>query len=178
MGSFVELTLAMTFAKDTPPEIIGAFAEWQVPAGAWRADQSPPDLPTLEASLGNDEFEADAYLGNFFDADPMRHLTPLHQAALWHWLARWGDNAYSPGTPHTALRWDPYGERWTLTMRAVPKQPAWPLEIIAPLGRYAEEGTHDRPWFAGYILDDYNPRPVLIWSVGQELFRFEGELEN
>ena len=178
MGSFVELTLAMTFAKETPLEIVGAFAEWQLPPEEWRTGEPAPDLPTLQTSLGDDPFDADGYLADFFDDNPMQQLEPIHQAALWQWLARWGDNAYFPGTPHTALRWDPYGQRWSLTMRAVPKEPAWPLQIIAPLGRYAVDGTPERPWFTGYILDESNPRPVLIWSVGQEPFQFEGDLET
>ena len=177
MGSFVEITLAMTFAEDTPLEVIGAFADWQLPAEEWRSGEPAPELPTLKASLGSDPFDADGYLAGFFDEDPMRGLEPLHQAALWQWLTFWGDNAYFPGTPHTALRWHPYDASWTLTMRVLPKEPAWPLEIIAPLGRYAREGTPERPWFAGYVLDEHSPRPVLIWSVGQEPFQFEGELE-
>jgi hypothetical protein len=177
MGSFVELTLAMTFAKDTPLKIVGAFAEWQLPADKGHTGAPAPALPTLETSLGGDPFDADGYLSGCFDDDPMRGLEPLHQAALWQWLARWGNNAYFPGTSHTALRWDPYGARWTLTMRVLPKEPAWPLEIIAPLGRYALEGTRERPWFAGYILDEHSLRPVLVWSVGQEPFQFEGKLE-
>jgi hypothetical protein len=175
MGSFVELTLAMTFAEHTPLEIVGAFKDWQLPAEEWR--EPAPILPTLETSLGDDPFDADTYLGNFFDDDPMQGLSPLHEAALWRWMARWEHaNAYFPGTPYTALRWT--GRRWTLTMRALPKEPAWPLEIIAPLGRYAVQGRRERPWFAGHIADEYNDRPVLIWSLGGQPFKFEGTLES
>jgi hypothetical protein len=177
MGSFVELTLAMTFAKETPLEVIGAFAEWQAPPREWHSGAPMPELPTLGASLG-EEFDADDYLANFAHENPMDGLEVLQQAALWQWFPRFSDNAYFPGTPHTVLRWDPYGGVWTLTMRAVPKEPAWPLEIIGPLGRYAAEGTPERPWFAGYVLDEYNPRPVLIWSVGRQPFQFEGSLED
>ena len=89
------------------------------------------------------------------------------------------DNAYFPGTPATALRWDPYGERWTLTTRTFPKEGGqWVQSMVAPLGELATEGTPDRPWFVGYILDEYSPRPVLVWSVGRESFQFEGQFED
>jgi hypothetical protein len=89
------------------------------------------------------------------------------------------DNAYFPGTPATALRWDPYGERWTLTTRTFPKEGGeWVQSVIAPLGEFATEGTPDRPWFVGYILAEYSARPVLIWSVGRAVFQFEGQFED
>src|ERR687883_310409 len=115
MGSFTELTLAFTFAEETPAELLGAFGEW-------RLDDEGPPLPPLEESLGDDDFDADDHLGNYFGDDPMGPLSLLQRAAVWRYLLGWADNAYFPGTPATALRWDPYGERWTLTTRALPKE--------------------------------------------------------
>lgn len=179
MGSFTELTLAFTFAENTPIEIVGAFGEWRTAEDEWRTGKPAPELPTLEASLGEDSFDADLHLGNFSGDDPMAGLSPLQQAAMWRCLMGWPDNAYFPGTPSTALRWEPYGGRWSLTTRTLPKeQPDWVRSIMAPLGQWAVEGTPERPWFAGYVLYEYSPRPVLIWSVGQEPFRFEGEFED
>ena len=172
MGSFTELTLAFTFAPETPPELLGAFA-------AWRTGDGAPALPTLEESSDGDAFDADMYLGNYFGDDPMGSLSLLQRAAIWRDLMGWADNAYFPGTPATALRWDPYGERWTLTMRTLPKEGGERVRsMIAALGEWATEGTRERPWFAGYVLDEYSPRPVLIWSVGRAPFRFEGEFEE
>lgn len=169
MGSFVELTLAFTFAADTPVEILGAFSEWQLGSG--------PALPALEDSLGEDSFDAQKHLGSWFgNEDPMSQLSPLQSAAMWRYLMGWPDCAYFPGTPSTVLRWDEYGELWTFTTRTLPKEPAqWVQSIIAPLGRWATEGSPEYPRFVGYILDEYNPRPVLIWSVGGTAFKFEGE---
>ena len=172
MGSFTELTLAFTFSADTPTEALGAFAEW-------RTGEDAPELASLDESLGADGFEADTYLGNYFGDDPMAGLSLPQQAALWRYLTGWADNAYFPGTPATALRRDVYGERWTLTTRTHPKESGqWVQSMIAPLGEWATEGTRERPWFAGYILDEYSPRPVLIWSVGGESFQFEGRFED
>jgi hypothetical protein len=177
MGSFTEFVLAFTFAPSTPNEIIGAFAEWRVPHEPWRTGTPEPELPTLETSLGADAFDADAYLAGFYGDDPTEGLSPLHQAALWRWLMRWDDAAYFSGKPSTALLWDPYGEgRWSLTSRAVPKDPVWLPQVIVPLGRWAADGSPDRPWFVGYVRDEYTPRPVLVWSVGEQPFRLEGEL--
>jgi hypothetical protein len=172
MGSFTELTLAFTFSAETPADVLGAFVEWRTGDGA-------PELPTLEDSLGADEFDVYTYLGTYFGDDPMGSLSLLQRAAVWQYLMRWANNAYFPGTPATALRWDGHGERWTLTTRTLPKEGGqWVQSMIAPLGEWASEGTRERPRFVGYILDEYNPRPVLIWSVGRESFRFEGEFED
>jgi hypothetical protein len=172
MGSFTELTLAFTFSAETPTEVLGAFVEWRTGEGA-------PELPTLEDSLGADAFDADMYLGNYFGDDPMASLSLLERAAIWQYLMGWSGNAYFPGTPATALRWDRYGEHWTLTTRTLPKEGGqWVQSMIAPLGEWATEGTRERPWFVGYILDEYSPRPVLIWSVGGDSFQFEGRFED
>lgn len=172
MGSFTELTLAFTFAADTPIELLGTFGEWRTGEGA-------PELTALKGFLGADAFDADMHLGSYFGDDPMSGLSLLQRATVWHYLFGWADNAYFPGTPATALRWDRYADRWTLTTRTLPKESGqWVQSIVAPLGEWAIEGTPERPWFAGYILDEYSPRPVLIWSVGREPFRFEGEFEE
>lgn len=92
---------------------------------------------------------------------------------------RWADNACLPATPATALRWDRYGERWTLKTRTLLKEGGERVQsLVAPLGERATEGTPQRPRFAGYILDESSARPVLIWSAGREPFRFEGEFEE
>jgi hypothetical protein len=179
MGSFTELTLAFTFSENTPIEIIGAFAEWRTADEESRTGKTAPELPTLETSLGDDPFEADLHLGNFFGQDPMEGLTPLQQAAMWRYLMSWSDNAYFPGTSFTALQWEPYGGSWSLTTRTLPKEdPRWVQSIIAPLGRWSSDGTSERPWFSGYIHYEYDLRPVLIWSVEHEPFGFEGEFED
>jgi hypothetical protein len=50
--------------------------------------------------------------------------------------------------------------------------------MIAPLGEWATDGTSEDPRFVGYILDEHSPRPVSMWSVGGEPFRFEGQFEE
>ena len=174
MGSFTELTLAFTFSAATPLEVLGAF-------GDWRTGEAAPELPPFEDFLAADEFDADTYLANHSsDAPPPIASLPLtHRAAMWRYLMGWADNAYFPGTPMTVLRWDQYGERWTLTTRTLPKETGeWVRAIIAPLGEWADEGSSERPRFVGYVLDEYSARPVLIWSVGREPFRFEGRFEE
>lgn len=172
MGSFTELTLAFTFSPDTPPEVLGAFSEWRTGEGA-------PDLPTLQEVLGDDPFDGDIHMGNFAGDDVMAPLSPVQRAAVWHWLLSWPSNAYFPGTPATALRWNRYAEHWTLTTRTLPKDSGASVqELIAPLGEWAADGTPVRPQFIGHILDETAARPVLIWSVGLEPFRFEGHFEE
>ena len=172
VGSFTELTLAFTFAAETPPEVLGAFVEWRTGAEA-------PELPSLDDLVGADAFDADMHLGSCFGDDPMEGLSLPQRAAMWRFLCGWADNAYFPGTPATVLRWDRYGEQWTLTTRALPKEGGETVQsVVASLGEWATEGTPEQPRFAGYILDEYCPRPVLIWSAGREPFRFEGEFEE
>jgi hypothetical protein len=174
MGSFTELTLAFTFSPDVPREVLGAFAEWRIGDGA-------PELPALDDALDPDEFDASEYLGNWFGEGPppIESLSLLQRAALWRYLMQWGGNAYFPGTPLTALRWDRYGELWTLTTRTLPKESGeWVQSIIAPLGELADEGSREQPRFVGYMLDEHSPRPVLIWSAGREPFQFEGRFAD
>jgi hypothetical protein len=171
MGSFTELTLAFTFSPNTPIAIIGAFGEWRVPDEDWRSAKPAPILPALP-----DDLRERAEMGDFYAVDSLTDLAPLEEAAVWRELMAWSPNAYFPGTPSTTLRWDPYGERWSLTTRALPKADGLSVQsLIRSLGRWAVNGTPARPWFAGYILDEYSPRPVLIWSVAKAPFRFEGD---
>ncbi len=163
--------MAFTFSAETPTEVLGAFAEW-------RTGEEAPELSTLD-KWGVDEFYADTHLGDYFGDDPMESLSLLQRAAIWRYLMPWADNAYFPGTPATALRWDRFGEIWTLTTRTLPKESGQRVQaMVAPLGEWATQGTPERPRFVGYMLDEYSPRPVLIWSVGGEPFRFEGEFEE
>ena len=180
VGSFTELTLAMTFADGTPSEVISAFAQWRSDDAAESVASTAPNPPTLDGNPADDAFDADMHLGNFAmhaedDDDPMEGLALPAQCAMWQYLMGWGGNAYFPGTTSTVLQ---RGRRWTLTTRTLPKEPgSWVRSIIAPLGRWAADGTPQRPWFAGYIFDENSPRPVLIWSAGEERFRFEGDFE-
>jgi hypothetical protein len=136
-------------------------------------------LPTLDQLPSADEFDADTHLSSYFGDDPMESLSLLQRAAMWQYLMPWAPNAYFPGTPATMLRWDRYGEIWTLTTRTQPKESGQYVQaMIEPLGEWAAQGTPERPRFVGYILDEYSPRPVLIWSVGGEPFRFEGQSED
>jgi hypothetical protein len=170
MGSFTELTLALTFAPETPLGVLSAFAQWQT------GDETP-ELPPFEDLPDVGTFDADNYLDNFYSAPPVASLPLLHRAATWRWLLSWTENAYFPGTAMTALRWD--GQRWTLTTRTLPKESGeWVQAIIEPLGEWAVEGSSERPRFVGYVLDEWRSRPVLIWSAGREPFRLEGRFDG
>jgi hypothetical protein len=175
MGSFVELNLALTFAPETPEYVLGAFRDWTT-------GEAAPELSSaFDSALADDGFDADMHLANYAgeDADLMGPLSLLQRAAVWRYLMSWGSNAYFSGTPSTALRWDRYGERWSLTTRTLPKEWGQRVQaIVAPLGELAIDGTPERPRFVGYILDESSPRPVLIWSTGREPFRFEGEFAD
>jgi hypothetical protein len=171
MGSFTELNLAFTFSSKTPPEVLGAFRDHVT-------GNDPPALLDLDTVLG--EFYADEILGSYFGDgnDLMTGLSLARQAGLWRSLPPWAPNAYWPGMPSTTMRWDTIGERWALTIRTLPKEPGeWIKAIVAPLGQWSTDGTPDDPRFAGYLIDEHTPRPVLIFSTGDgSPFRFEGEL--
>jgi hypothetical protein len=166
--SICEVTLALTFAADTPAEIIGAFVEW-------RTGEDSPPLPTLQESLGQRETErlTQLFLGDVITHEMMESLPPLHRAVGWKSLMFWSDS-YRPGTPSCILRWDPHVSGWTLTLRALPDMAIEEaVSLVAPLGEFAADGTPAAPWFAGYVDDEYSARPALIWSTGSTAFQFE-----
>ena len=73
------------------------------------------------------------------------------------------------------MRWDLYSQRWKLTTRALPKMHGeWVQGIIAPLGEFVTDGSAEQPRFVGYMLDEQDPRPAMIWSAGQQPFQIEG----
>lgn len=106
--------------------------------------------------------------------DWISDLPPLHLAVAWRGLLSWSDNAYFPGTPSSALRWDRFGEQWTLTTRTLPKTgPEFVQALVAPLGHYATEGSPDQPTHVGYINDEDPGPPIQIWSTAGAPFEFE-----
>jgi hypothetical protein len=170
MGSFVEIALAFTFVADTPPEVLSAFA-------AGRTGEGAPELPDFDDLVPEDEFDPDYFMADWSGPGlpPVNALPVPHQASLWRYLGSFADNAYFAATPSVTLRWS-HDRRWTLTFRALPKEPGdWAQAIIAPLGRWAAEGTDDRRRFVGHLLDEQTPDPVLVWSAGRQPFQFTGE---
>lgn len=171
MGTFTELVLAFTFAPQTPSEALAAFAPWKTGDGA-------PSLPSLDDSFSPEELmeideQVEMLVMDSDDAAAVRALPLLRRAVAWQALLNWPDNAYFPGTPSTALRWDEYASKWTLSTRAFPKMgPEAVQTLVAALGEFAAEGSPEQPEFVGYIKGEDPDPPVLIYSHGQAAFQF------
>lgn len=169
VGAFAEFTLAFTLIRETPPEVMGAFADC-------RDSHDAPALPALEEFFASrDELErAILATEDYFTPEEFEALPLLHKALAWRALVHWGENAYIPGPTYAVLRWDPDDAEWTLMTRSVPKMSGDEVKgQLAPLGAFASDGALDRPSRVGMIRDEYADSPVVVWSVGRAPFQFE-----
>ena len=72
----------------------------------------------------------------------MESLSLGQRAAVWRYLVGRGTNAYFSRTPATMLRWDLYGERWSLTTRTRRRRATGPKRtpVLATPERMASTG--------------------------------------
>jgi hypothetical protein len=162
MGSFSEVMLSFSFRQDTPDEVLAAFSALHQPhpEGAWWGPVPALPEPVREPvdgwcpDLWEDFAATDPYL-----AEPWRH----------DW-ATWLRNSMSVGVAASAaLVWMP-GGRWNLTSRSSFKSPAEYINVFLEwLGPFIDTWGEDRPLFIGYINDEQEPRPYLLWAHERRL---------
>jgi hypothetical protein len=167
MGSFSEVVLGFHFRRDTPPEVLAAFAALADGADALRTDAVPP-LPEPvrepEDAWAPDQFYAGGGSLMEYETAPWRH----------DWAAWLASSMSVAICPSAALQWSEL-ERWHLSCRAGFK--AGPdvvhacLRWLAPYigdGFDAESATGSeqgqrRPLLVGYIKHEYLEQPNLLW---------------
>jgi hypothetical protein len=166
MGSFVDLELAFTFLPPTPEVVLGAFV-------AYRTGEGAPVLPTLEETLGEDEYERlDLELDDYITEEEWEAMPLTNRAVIWRKLVGWGGNAYIPGPTYTTMHWDPQDEVWSLATRTMPKSSVEEVQsIVSPLGLFAFDGSSRWPSEVGRITAE-DGSGTSIWSTSATLFRF------
>jgi len=155
MSMFTELVIAFDFAPDVPAEVLAAFASVALDGD---------DQPTLE---GLDPEHVDAW--NPMDPDDDMGVPWSHD---WGLLLGLGLCVYAVGENRASLRWT--NGRWHLTARCtwqtdqdtVIEATSWMAKFCCPLAEA------DHPQLLGYLRDEHEDRPVLIWHNGSE-FDFE-----
>jgi hypothetical protein len=165
MGSFVEVDLAFTFLPETPSVVLGAFAPFRT--------STAPGLPTLEETLGKDEYERlDLQLQDYFTEEELEAMPLTHRAVMWRALVSWGANAYIPGPTFTTMHWDSQDTVWSLATRTMPKSSVEEIQaILSPLGVFASDGSPRWRSEVGSIADE-GGIGTSIWSVGGAPFQF------
>ena len=161
MGSFTEVVLSFDLRESTPPEVLAAFSALAKPLPEGAHWGPAPELPE-PVSEPSDFWEPDwreAGDEDEFEAEPWRH----------EW-ATWLSGSMSVSTvPSAALVWSEVG-RWNLTCRCSFK--SWPEAVftfLEWLGPFIETHGLERPLFVGYLLDDGQPRPHLLWGFDGRL---------
>jgi hypothetical protein len=165
MGSFVELDLAFTFLSETPSVVLGAFAPFRT--------STAPALPTLEETIGGDEYERlDLELQDYSTDEELEAMPLTHRAVMWRALVSWGENAYIPGPTFTTMHWDPQDTVWSLATRTMPKSSVEEVQaILSPLGVFASDGSSQSRTEVGSITDE-GGTGTSIWSLGGAPFQF------
>jgi hypothetical protein len=185
MGSFTEVVLALTLRQDTPSKVLAAFSSLHDVEATKR---NSPDRSHLPATWRDDPTKA--YLFEPLPELPPPAPTPTVEQrealeTLWDqrperpWATDWGpylsmdmSGVVFPGACGASL----VGKQsigWCLTARFVDKAiaPAV-MSRIGWIGEFAERDGEQR-LLAGYLKFEYDERPILIWSTGDDAFAFE-----
>lgn len=155
MGSFSEVVLGFSFREDTPEYVLAGFSALAVPPPPGSCAGTPPDLPPPH----------DINRLNDGDWEPTNELSdPAADPEPWrHDWAGWFRQSMSVSiTPSAQMVWSEVG-LWTVSCRWGIK--SWPDAIIPALrwiGPYLV-AFDQRPILLGYVQDDSEPRPTLVW---------------
>ena len=157
MGSFSEVVMSFDFREDTPAEVLASVSALERPLeeGAYwgPAPELPP--PVVEP-------------GDFWVPDWREEGTPdefEHEPWRHDWAPWLSGNMMAVGTvPSASLVWTET-QRWNLTFRCAFKSWAGSIfTFLEWLGPFVDTWGLDRPLFLGYIDDEGEPRPYLLWA--------------
>jgi hypothetical protein len=156
MGEFCEGVLGFAFRTDTSDDVLAAFAAL--------ADSVPGDAPALPAPVEPDpyfrmptDFAQNTSEAGIFDDDPFPGEPWRHD-----WAGVLGGSTGVMFVAHSRLVWSEMG-RWTLSARFSVKDDAnRVLRALMWLGPYIEPNG-EQPLLLGYLRDEYQTRPLLIW---------------
>ncbi|CAA9517463.1 MAG: hypothetical protein AVDCRST_MAG67-3148 [uncultured Solirubrobacteraceae bacterium] len=160
MGSFSEVVMSLDFRVDTPAEVLAAFSalEQPIPGDAWWGPAPALPEPVIEPVQWWSPDWREAGETDEFEAEPWRH----------DW-ASWLSGSMSGSTvASAALVWT-LSKRWNLTCRCSFKSWAEAIFVFLEwLGPFIDS-WEDRPRLVGYIDDEQEPRPYLLWVQHRRL---------
>lgn len=162
MGSFSEAVLSFSFRADTPDEVLAAVSALEQPfARDWPARDPAPALPEPVSEPVEGWIPDWRQAGG--DPDPFESEPWRHDWAPWLGVDMSGGHVTS-----AALVWT--GWRWTLTCRFLFK--GWAkliYDFLEWFGPFIDTHEMERPLLIGYIEDEGEPRPYLLWANDRRL---------
>ena len=161
MGSFSEVVLSFDFREDTPVEVLAAVSglEQALPDDAWWGPAPQLPAPVREPVEGWSPDWREAGETDEFEDEPWRH----------DWAVWLGRSMSVSTVPSAALVWT-QTKRWNLTCRCSFKSWAEAVFVFLEwLGPFIDSWPEDRPRLVGYIDDEEDPRPYLLWAQNRRL---------
>jgi hypothetical protein len=162
VGSFTDVVMSFDFRPDTPPEVLAAFSALALPLPPDAYWGPPPELadPVIESSeLWNPDWRESRFGEEAFPDEPWRH----------NWAPHLSGSASVGTVPHAALVWS-QSKLWNLSFRTSFK--TWADAVFAFLewlGPFIYAFNEDYPLLIGYLNDDAEGRPRLLWFKDREL---------
>ena len=161
MGSFTDVVMSFDFRPDTPPEVLAAFSSLARPVPSDSFWDPPPQLPdpVVEPSESWDPDWRESGIDEEFPDEPWRH----------DWAGYLSESASVATVAHAALVWR-VGRYWNLSFRTSFK--TWAEAVFAFLewlGPFIYAYNEDYPLLIGYLNDDTEERPRLLWFTDRKL---------
>lgn len=161
MGSFTDVVMSFDFRPDTPPEVLAAFSAVAQPVSPDAYWGPPPPLPdpVVEPSEIWDPDWRESGIDEEFPEEPWRH----------DWASGLSQSASVDTVAHAALVWRA-GSYWNLSFRTSFK--TWAEAVFAFLewlGPFIYAFNEDFPLLIGYLNDDTEGRPRLLWFKDRKL---------
>jgi hypothetical protein len=156
MGEFCEGVLGFPFRTDTPDDVLAAFSALADPVSAdapvLPAPVEPDPYFRMPTDFAQDPSEAGMYDEDPYPGEPWRH----------DWAGAFGGSMGVMFVAHSRLVWSEMG-LWTLSTRfSVKDEQHRVLRALTWLGPYIEPHGEE-PLLLGYLRDEYQARPLLVW---------------
>jgi hypothetical protein len=161
VGSFTYVVMSFDFRSDTPPEVLAAFSALAqpLPADAYWGPPTPLPDPVVEPSEFWDPDWRESGIDEEFPDEPWRH----------DWAGCLSQSASVGTVPYAALVWSE-SRLWNLSFRSSFK--TWAEAVFAFLewlGPFIYAFNEDYPKLLGYLDDDTEGRPRLLWFKDRRL---------
>lgn len=163
MGSDTEGVLSFSFRKETPDHVLAAFSALAAPLAPGTPSLPPPagtdPLFRMPTDFAQNDDEIDMLEEDPFPGEPWRH----------DWAGLFGASMGVVFVGLSRLIWSEMGF-WTISARfSLKDDPDRMLRAIAWLGPHIEPNG-SLPLLLGYLRNEYQVRPVLVWHQGDRVY--------